>query len=114
MPDEQHNWVTPVTTPVPYVDRMVERERQRRYQELGIDPLHPNPDGSDNHMMDAIDEELRRPFMWPEHLPKDLGMIDRLKRDILDIERGIARSEWDEKRLPCLKSMLTVFEGSPV
>jgi hypothetical protein len=32
----------------------------RRYREVGIDPLNPNPDGSDYHLMNTIDEEIAR------------------------------------------------------
>ena len=30
------------------------------YRRYGIDPLYPNPDGSDFHIMNAIDDKLRR------------------------------------------------------
>jgi hypothetical protein len=30
----------------------------RRYRLLGIDPLEPNPDGSDYHLMNIIDEKV--------------------------------------------------------
>lgn len=32
--------------------------RLRRYKELGIDPTNPNPDGSDYHLMNAVDDEI--------------------------------------------------------
>jgi hypothetical protein len=32
--------------------------RLAAYALLGIDPLKPNPDGADFHLMNAIDEEL--------------------------------------------------------
>jgi hypothetical protein len=32
----------------------------RRYQKLGIDPRNPNPDGSDYHLMNVIDDEVTR------------------------------------------------------
>jgi hypothetical protein len=35
-------------------------ECHRRYRELGINPLNPDPDGSDHHLMDAIDEMVIR------------------------------------------------------
>lgn len=35
-----------------------EEYRQARYKKVGIDPLNPNPDGSDFHLMNAIDAEI--------------------------------------------------------
>jgi hypothetical protein len=34
--------------------------RELEYRKHGIDPAHPNPDGSDYHIMNAIDEKLER------------------------------------------------------
>lgn len=110
---EAGQWAEGAGAPGAYVDRIVEHERMRRYQELGIDPLNPNPDGSDHHLMDAVDAELAKPHVWPAHLPKDSGMIGRLNNDIASIERGVAMSEWDAKRLPALKRMLATYTGQP-
>jgi hypothetical protein len=35
-------------------------ECNRRYREAGIDPMHLNPDGSDYHIMKAIDDEVAK------------------------------------------------------
>lgn len=96
-----------------YTDRIVEHERLRRYRAVGIDPLNPNPDGSDHHIMDAIDDEMALPYVWPEQLPKDEGFILHLKREIASVEAGLRKTDWDETRLPAMKQMLATYEGRP-
>jgi hypothetical protein len=32
----------------------------RRYREAGIDIFNPDPDGSDHHLMNAIDDDVTR------------------------------------------------------
>jgi hypothetical protein len=34
------------------------QHRTAAYARLGIDPLNPNPDGSDYHLMNVVDDEL--------------------------------------------------------
>ena len=39
-------------------------ECERRYRECGIDVCHPDPDGSDYHLMNLIDEEVAKEYRW--------------------------------------------------
>lgn len=42
------------------------RERVKRYKQLGIDVLNPNPDGSDYHLMNAVDDDIELAASFPE------------------------------------------------
>jgi 8-oxo-dGTP pyrophosphatase MutT (NUDIX family) len=64
--------------------------QQYYYQQLGIDPQNPNPDGSDHHLMDAIDDAFDAHYSGPG---------SRVSRERTPSPSTIARIEAAQQKL---------------
>lgn len=72
-----------------------DEERLRYYKSLGVDPESPNPDGSDYHIMNAVDEIMAANSLRRAQVNEMVHDVTATARDLA--MRGLTHLDADDR-----------------